>query len=143
MLLVAPPKASSPSFLRSGFVSCGTETFCKVSSDRIARQKSGFFPTRRVGTVFHKKMLEENPILRGAQPVLHARFNPTKGETHGQNWTLQVRIPAHDSHSLPWNPSHYRTKRICAERRADVAGDWCCPDPAAARYGSGARHRNG
>jgi len=60
MLLVAPPKASFPSLLRSGFISCGTEAFCRVSSDRIARQKSGFFPTRRVGTVFHKKMPEKN-----------------------------------------------------------------------------------
>src|SRR5262245_30589019 len=88
-------------------------------------------------------MPEENPILRGAQPVLHVRSNLTKGETHVQNRALQVRILSHGSSRLRWNSSHYRVERICTERRADVAGDWCYPDPAAARDGSGARHRNG
>src|SRR5262245_54567046 len=94
-------------------------------------------------------MPEENPILRGAQPVRHVRSNLTKGETHVQKRALQVRILSHGSSRLRWNPSHYRVERICTERRADVAGDWSCPDPAAAgrtgttRHGSRARHRNG
>jgi len=73
--------------------------------------------------------------LRKIQPYL------TKGETHDQNRTLQVRIPAHDSRSLRRNPSHHRLKRICPEPPAAVDGHWCCPD--AGGGGSRARHRNG
>src|SRR6266480_4864075 len=83
----------------------------------------------------------KKPILRRAQPVPYVRSNLTKGETHDQNRTLQVRIPAHDSRSLRWNPSHYCVERICPDPRAAVDGHWCCP--AAGGGGSRARHRNG
>src|SRR5438067_4308306 len=83
----------------------------------------------------------KNPVLRRAQPVPYVRSNLTKGETHDQNRTLQVRITAHDSRSLRWNPSHYRVEHICSKPRAAVDGHWCCPD--AARGGSRAHHRNG
>ena len=41
---------------------------------------------------------------------------------------MEVRIPARDSRSLRWNPSHYRVERICPEPPAAVDGHWCCPD---------------
>ena len=64
--------------------------------------------------------------LRRIQP------NLTKGETHDQNRTFQVRIPAHDSRSLRWNPSHYRVERICAEPPPTSTDIGAAPTPSAA-----------